>query len=384
MTQTLPAGSPTGSPTDSPSGPASSVAVTAADKATIAVASQWRLIWRALSAHRLAMAGLVVTLAIYFVAIFAEFLAPYSTEHFDADYAYAPPQRVHILHTDAAGDTDVGLYVHDYKRSRDPETLQLNWQVDRTSKIDLALFARGEPYKLFGVVPTSVHLLAPADGTSPMYLLGADRLGHDLVSRIIHGTRISMSIGLIGVALAFGLGIVLGGVSGYFGGTVDMVIQRSVEFLMSLPTLPLWLGLSAAIPREWGPLQRYLAITVLLSMIAWTDLARVVRGRFLSLREEDFVMVASLDGVSRSRIIFRHMLPSFTSHLIAALTLFDPVHDSGRDGAVVPRAGPAGSRRQLGRPAPGSAEHSRRRHRAVAPASRPRGRDRRSVPQLLR
>ena len=383
MTQTLPAGSPTGSPTGSPIGPASSVAVTPADKATIAVASQWRLIWRAFSMHRLAMAGLMVTLAIYCVAIFAEFLAPYSTEHFDADYAYAPPQRVHILHTDAAGDTDVGLYVHDYKRTRDPETLQLNWQVDRTSKVDLALFARGEPYKLLGVVPTNVHLLAPADGTSPMYLLGADRLGHDLVSRIIHGTRISMSIGLIGVTLAFGLGIVLGGVSGYFGGTIDMVIQRSVEFLMSLPTLPLWLGLSAAIPREWGPLQRYLAITVLLSMIAWTDLARVVRGRFLSLREEDFVMVASLDGVSRSRIIFRHAAVVHQPPHCRTDPV-DPVHDSGRDGAVVPRARPAGSRRQLGRPAPGSAEHSRRRHRPVAPASRARGRDRRPVPQLLR
>jgi peptide/nickel transport system permease protein len=311
-------------PPDSPAEPAGPVATTAAEKATIAVASQWRLVWRGFKAHRLAMAGLIVTLAIYGIAVFAEFLAPYSSGHFVADYAYAPPQRVHVISHDASGDLDIGLYVHDYQRTRDPETLQLHWKVDQSSRIELAVFARGEPYKLLGVVPTDIHLLGPADGTSPMYLLGADQVGHDLASRIIHGTRISMSIGLIGVALAFGLGIVLGGFSGYIGGAVDNVIQRGVEFLMSLPTLPLWLGLSAAIPRDWGPLQRYLAITVLLSMIAWTDLARVVRGRFLSLREEDFVLVANLDGVSRSRIIFRHMLPSFTSHLIAALTLSIP------------------------------------------------------------
>jgi peptide/nickel transport system permease protein len=153
-------------PPDSPAEPAGPVATTAAEKATIAVASQWRLVWRGFKAHRLAMAGLIVTLAIYGIAVFAEFLAPYSSGHFVADYAYAPPQRVHVISHDASGDLDIGLYVHDYQRTRDPETLQLHWKVDQSSRIELAVFARGEPYKLLGVVPTDIHLLGPADGTS--------------------------------------------------------------------------------------------------------------------------------------------------------------------------------------------------------------------------
>lgn len=291
----------------------------------VAVASQGRLVWRGFRKHRLAVVGLIVTAAIYVIVLFAGFLAPYTTEHFNASYAYAPPQQLHIVDT-SQGGWDWGLYVYEYKSTRNPETLELTWAVDESAKVPVDLFARGEPHKLLGLVQTDIHLIGPRGGTdaAPMYLFGADRLGHDLLSRIILGAQISMSIGLIGVVLAFLLGVVLGGISGYFGGFIDTVIQRIVEFLMSLPTLPLWLGLSAAIPRNWGPFERYFAITVLLSMIAWTDLARVVRGRFLSLREEDFVTVARLDGAGRSRIIFRHMLPSFTSHLIAALTLSIP------------------------------------------------------------
>jgi len=188
------------------------------------------------------------------------------------------------------------------------------------------LFAKGEPYELFGLIRGDVHLIAPSAGEmgAPMYLLGADSNGRDVLSRMIHGSRVSMSIGLVGVALAFVLGIVLGGVSGFFGGIVDTAIQRAVEFFMSIPTLPLWLGLAAAVPAGWGPLKRYFAVTVILSMIAWTHLARVVRSRFLSLREEDFVTAARIDGASQPRIIFRHMLPSFSSYLIASLTLSIP------------------------------------------------------------
>lgn len=282
-------------------------------------ASQWRLVWWSFRRHRLAMAGAVVVLLIYLVALFAEFLAPFSTGKLDADYTYAPPQRVHLF-----DDGAFGPYVYGYQLHQDPETLALTFTVDKSKKIDIRFFDRGEPYRLLGLIPTDVHLVGPVDDEAPMYLLGADRNGRDLLSRLVHGTRVSMSIGLVGVAIGLLLGVTLGGISGYFGGRVDTLIQRVVEFVMSLPTLPLWLGLAAALPLDWGPLTRYFAITVILSGLAWTDLARVVRGRFLSLREEQFVMAAQLDGARWPRIVFSHMLPLFTSHLIASLTLAIP------------------------------------------------------------
>ncbi|MDQ3541118.1 MAG: ABC transporter permease, partial [Chloroflexota bacterium] len=179
-------------------------------------------------------------------------------------------------------------------------------------------------YELFGLIPTDIHLIGPANPTDPMYLLGADENGRDLLSRLVYGTRISMTVGLIGVALSLILGILLGGISGYYAGRVDMVIQRVIEFIGALPTIPLWMGLAAALPPQWSGLQVYFGITIILSLIGWTGLARVVRGRFLSLREEDFVTAARLDGISEFRVIFRHMLPSFSSHIIATLTLVIP------------------------------------------------------------
>ena len=287
----------------------------------IAVAPQWKLVWWGFKRHKLAMAGMVVVGCIYLLAIFAEFVAPYSSGHYNADYAYAPPQRLHLL-----DNGHVGLYTYGYKSKQDPETLELSWTIDKAKKVPVRLFAHGEHYKLLGLIPGDIHLIGPSAGTKapPMYLVGADRNGYDLLSRIIHGSRVSMSIGLVGVSMAFVLGVVLGGVSGFFGGIVDTAIQRGVEFFMSIPTLPLWLGLAAAVPPSWGPLKRYFAVTVILSMIAWTHLARVVRSRFLSLREEDFVTAARVDGASQPRIIFRHMLPSFSSYLIASLTLSIP------------------------------------------------------------
>ncbi|TDE11242.1 ABC transporter permease [Jiangella asiatica] len=292
--------------------------------AELAVASQRTLVWRALRRHKLAMAGLVVTCLLYLVAIFADFLAPYDPNDINADYAFAPPQQLHIV--DTSGDEwDWGLYVNGYEQTRDPETLALTFREDPSVKVPVEFLARGPEYELFGLISTNIHLIGPADPDGPpMYLLGASRTGHDQLSRILHGARISMSIGLVGLAMAFTLGVVLGGVSGYFGGKADAVIQRLVEFFMSVPAIPLWLGLAAALPRDWGPLQRYLAITVILSIINWTDLARVVRGRFLALRGEDFVTAAYLDGIRQRRIIGRHMLPSFASHLIAAMTLSIP------------------------------------------------------------
>lgn len=286
---------------------------------TVQAASQRTLVWRGFKRHRLAVIGLVITAMFYFVALFADFLSPYSADHFDVDYTYAPPQQLHL---DLGGD---GLYVNGYTLHQDPDTLALSFETNESERSTIQFFSHGSSYRLFGLVETDWHLFGPANpDAAPIYLLGADELGRDLLSRIIHGTRVSMSIGLVGVTVAFVLGIILGGVSGYFGGWADTLIQRIVEFFLSLPTLPLWLGLAAAIPRDWGPLTRYFAITVVLAMIAWTGLAREVRGRFLSLREEDFVTAARLDGAGHRRTIFGHMLPSFTSHLIATLTLAIP------------------------------------------------------------
>lgn len=289
---------------------------------TVAAAStrsQTALVWRGFRKHRLAVIGLVVLVAMYLIAVFAEFLAPFDTSTGHAQYTYAPPQRLHVI-----GPDGIGLYVHPLTRTNDPVTLALTFKVDQTRTIPVGLFVKGQPYRLFGLIPGDRHLIGPKDPSQPMYLLGADRDGRDFLSRLIYATRISMTIGLVGVGMAFVLGIVLGGISGYFGGPTDTLIQRLVEFFMSIPTLPLWLGLAAAMPESWGPLQRYFAITVILAMIAWTDLARVVRGRFMSLRNEEFVTAADLDGNSQPRLIFRHILPSFTSHLIASLTLSIP------------------------------------------------------------
>ena len=286
--------------------------------------SQSKLVWRAFKKHKLAMVGAVAVIVLYLVALFAEFLAPYSTGKFHDEYPYTPPQALHVLDT-SGGGWDLGLYVHGYTSARDPDTLEKIYTIDEAKKIPVRLFDRSaDTYQLWGLFSTNVHLIGPVDDRQPMYLLGSDRSGRDLLSRLIHGTRVSMTIGLIGVTMAFILGVVLGGISGYFGGKIDTSIQRMVEFFMSIPTLPLWLGLAAAVPGGWGPLRRYFAITVILATFAWTDLARVTRGRFMSLRVEDFVTSAQLDGNRPHRLIFRHMLPSFTSHLIASLTLSIP------------------------------------------------------------
>ena len=287
------------------------------------VASQWRLMWWKFRKHKLAVAGGIVTILIYLIAIFAEFLAPGDPNLVSARATYAPPQRLHFIDR-SGGGTRLGLYVYDYRVAVDQRSLRRTFVIDETKKIPVRFFAQGVPYKLFGLIPTTRHLLGPSQSGAPFYLLGADRNGRDVLSRLIFGTRISMSIGLVGVALSLVLGILLGGISGYYGGRIDNAIQRVIEFLRSIPHIPLWLGLAAAVPSTWGPLQVYFAILLILSLISWTGLARVVRGRFLSLREEDFVTAARLDGSSELRVIVRHMVPSFTSHIIASITLAIP------------------------------------------------------------
>ena len=304
---------------------ASPLAAPGADQAatTAYVASQWKLMWWKFKRHKLAMIGGVVVILLYLIAIFAEFLSPANPNQISSTHTYAPPQGLHLLNT-VDGERTFGLHTYGYKSVIDKATLSRTFTIDEASIVPIGFFVKGHPYELFGVIPTDRHLLGPKDPSQPFYLLGADRLGQDLLSRLIYGTRISMSIGLVGVLISLVLGIVLGGISGYFGGAIDTIIQRVIEFVRSVPAIPLWLGLAAALPQTWTALQVYFGITLILSILGWTGLARVVRGRFLSLREEDFVMAARLDGSSEMRIILRHMVPSFLSHIIASLTLAVP------------------------------------------------------------
>jgi len=286
------------------------------------VASQWQLMWWKFRRHKLAMVCGVVVLLFYVVALLVEFFAPYNPSNQDAQRVYHPPSSIHFW--DAEGDFHLRPFIYDTTNSRNLETLSLEFDEDTSTRLPIQLFAKGESYELFGLIPWDRHLFGVDDPDASFFLLGADSQGRDVFSRLIYGTRISMSIGLVGVAVSFVLGIVIGGISGYYGGRIDTIIQRVIEFVRSMPTIPLWLGLSAALPPTWSIMQVYLAITIILSLIGWTGLARVVRGRCLALREEDFVMAARLSGTSQPRIMFRHLVPSFMSHIIAALTLAVP------------------------------------------------------------
>jgi len=286
-------------------------------------AGQWQLMWHKFRRHKLALVSLVVVGLIYFVALFAEFLAPYDPGKFDPRFTYAPPQQIGLFVDEGEGHR-FQLHASGYTSALDPKTFRRNFAPDPDVVIPLGFFVEGQPYKLWGLFETNRHLIGPEDPTQPFFLLGADRLGRDMLSRTVHGTRISMSIGLVGVGLSLVIGLILGGISGYRGGMVDRIIQRVIEFIRSVPTIPLWLGLAAAMPKDWPPLLVYFAILVILSLIGWTEIARVVRGRFLSLRQEDFVIASRLDGVSEFRLIMRHMMPSLYSHIIAAITLAIP------------------------------------------------------------
>jgi peptide/nickel transport system permease protein len=290
---------------------------------TIFVASQRQLIWWKFRRHKLALFSGVLVILIYLVALFAEFLAPFPSDQYAVKYTYAPPQGLHLFERTQEGFR-FNPHVVGYISKLDAVALRRTFEIDESQIIPIRFFVKGEPYKLFWLIPATVRLVGPVDKTQPMYIFGADRLGRDVLSRVIYGTRISMSIGLVGVAISLVLGVLLGGISGYYGGPIDIVVQRVIEFIRSIPTIPLWLGLSAALPKNWSPVQIYFSITFILSFISWTGMARVVRGRFLSLREEEFVLAAKLDGSSEFRLILIHMVPSFLSHIIASITLSIP------------------------------------------------------------
>ena len=287
------------------------------------VASQWKLAWWRFRKHKLAILGGIVTLIIYVLAIFAEFIAPYASDRYDASRTYAPPQPIHLFDT-SDGTTRFYPHVWGIVSHLDTTEMRRKYLFDPSQKTQIGLFVKGDPYKLWGVIPMDVHLIGAVNSDTTVYFLGGDRLGRDLLSRVLFGARVSLSIGLVGVFFSLFLGILLGGLSGYYGGTFDLFIQRAIEFVRSIPTIPLWMGIAAAIPPRWPPIQVYFGITVILSLVGWTGMARVVRGRFLSLKNEDFVMMAELDGASTLRIIFRYLLPSFLSHIIASITLSIP------------------------------------------------------------
>ncbi|HEV2783085.1 MAG TPA: ABC transporter permease [Actinophytocola sp.] len=292
------------------------------DEERISVASQRQLIWWRFRKHKLAMVGGIIVLFFYFVALFGDFLSTSDPLASEGQRSMMPPQSVHFF-----DNGSFSPHVYAVRGERDPITLQRHYTVDPNQKIPVRLFASGYEYKLFGLIPTNIHLIG-TEGTraeESLFLFGTDQQGRDIYSRLIHATGTSMFIGLAGVALSIMLGVVLGGISGYYGGAVDTVIQRLIEILRSIPVIPLWMGLAAAMPREWSVTQVYLALTVILSIIGWTELGRVVRGRMMQIRGEDFVTAAELVGSRPRRIIFKHMVPLFASHIIAATTLALPL-----------------------------------------------------------
>ncbi len=289
-------------------------------EAKFLVASQWQLVrWKFLR-HKLAVGALIVLGVFYFCAIFAEFVSPDDPRRYEIRNTYHPPQRIHFF--DQEGRFRLRPFIYGTKREVDMESFRETYVEDKEKEYSLHFLVRGEPYRFWGLFKSDLHLFG-ANGRR-VFLLGTNKMGQDMLSRIIYGGRISLSIGLVGIALSFLFGITIGGIAGYYGGTADLVIQRVIEFVRSIPTLPLWMALSVALPPYWSMTKVYFGIVIILSLMSWTALARVVRGKFMSVREEDFVMAAKLNGAGEARIITKHLLPSFYSYIIASLTLSVP------------------------------------------------------------
>jgi peptide/nickel transport system permease protein len=288
-------------------------------------AGQWQLVWWKFRRHKLAQIAMAVLGIFYFIVVFAEFIAPYDPQKRFKEFSTLAPTKVHII--DSVGGLHTP-FVYSLKRERDPVTLRPRYTEDLSVIYPVSLFVKGDEYKMWGLIPGNIHLFGVLTGSEenfvPLFLLGSDTLGHDMLSRIFFGGRISLTVGLIGIFLAFLMGLALGGIAGFFGGLIDELIMRVIDVLNSLPTIPLWMSLAAALPQNWPQLRLYFYVTIILSILGWTYLARTVRSKLLSLREEDYVMAARLDGESELAIITRYMLPGFTSYIIVSLTLSIP------------------------------------------------------------
>ena len=285
------------------------------------LASQWQLIWRKFRRHRLAMVSLLVIMLLYSMALFSEFYAINDPQQRHVKYAKAPPHTIYFV--DEEGSFHFSPFIYDMQQELDMATLKRNYSEDRSQRYHLRFFVRGQPYKLLGLIATDIHLVG-VDEPAVFFPFGTDELGRDVFSRTMYAARVSLSIGFLGTIVGFCLGCLFGGISGYFGGTVDLVVQRVIEFLVSIPQIPLIMALSAAFPPQWSSIETYFGITVVLAVVNWPQLARAVRGKLLELREADFVMAARISNMSDMEIILKHLLPSFASFLIVVLSLAVP------------------------------------------------------------
>ncbi len=298
---------------------ARSVTAMTPEQERIYQASQLKLMWWKFRRHKLALISGVFLACLYAMILVVEFLAPYGLQQRNVDFIHAPPQGVRLFHDGRF----VGPFVYGRDMTLNMDTLRREYTQDSTDVQRLRFFCHGEPYRFWGLADADLHLVCPARG-GEFFLLGTDRLGRDMLSRILYGARISLTIGLLGITVSFVLGIVIGGLAGYHGGWFDLIVQRVIEVLHSIPSIPLWLALASIMPVTWSPIIVYLGITLILGLLDWTGLARAVRSKLFSLREEDYVLAAQLMGAKPARIIGRHLIPGFMSHLIASATIAIP------------------------------------------------------------
>lgn len=284
------------------------------------LATQWQLTWWKFRRHHMAKIGLVIVFLLVLISLFAETISPYRPLTRNTDYVAGAPMGINFI--DAEGSFHLRPFVYGRITKRDPVTLRLIHTIDTSQRWPIRFFVKGEEYRFLGLVTANFHLFGLDEGY--IHLFGTDVIGIDLFSRTMHATRVSLGVGVVGVFFAFVIGAFLGGMAGYFGGVIDNIVMRMIEFIRSIPTLPLWLALSASLPRDWGPLQTYIAITLILALFGWTWLARTVRSKLLATRKEDFVLAARLSGCTDTRIIFRHLLPSFMSYLIVDVSIAFP------------------------------------------------------------